>query len=155
MSKNNIASEEYPRRPRRREEEPPIQPPLTPMIDVTFQLLLYFLLTADFRDKEGQIPGTLPNLAGAQSATKPKKIEIVLAPIGEFYEKCSYEVDKRAPVTTPSELQAILGELKGSMGEDTAVVIRSAGMVRWKFIVETFNSAVVHHFTKIGFGSSD
>ena len=36
-----------------------IQPPLTPMIDVTFQLLLYFLLTTEFREDEGQIPGSI------------------------------------------------------------------------------------------------
>ena len=37
-----------------------LQPPLTPMIDVTFQLLLFFLLTCEFRPTEGVIPGSLP-----------------------------------------------------------------------------------------------
>ena len=35
---------------------------MTPMIDVTFQLLLFFLLTCEFRESEGMIPGTLPKL---------------------------------------------------------------------------------------------
>jgi len=49
--------------PRKRREKPKVkmQPPMTPMIDVTFQLLLFFLLTCEFRETEGNIPGTLPS----------------------------------------------------------------------------------------------
>jgi len=36
------------------------QTPMTPMIDVTFQLLLFFIMTFEFRQSEGMIPGTLP-----------------------------------------------------------------------------------------------
>ena len=35
------------------------QPPLTPMIDVTFLLLVFFILTSTFRQMEGQLPGAI------------------------------------------------------------------------------------------------
>lgn len=131
-----------------------LQPPLTPMIDVTFQLLLYFLLTTEFRKDEGQIPGTLPNITGKKSAVKPTRITIVIRPTGDVYEGCQYEVDNRPPVDNPQALRSTLQEFKGIKGKDAAVVIKSYGTVRWKFIVEAFNAAVYNRFNKIGFGSA-
>ena len=55
-------------RKKRGRPKPRIQPPLTAMIDVTFQLLLFFILTMQFRQAEGQIPADLPRLEGRQSA---------------------------------------------------------------------------------------
>ena len=52
-----------------------IQPPLTPMIDVTFLLLVFFLLACRFRVAEGQILAKLPDISGPDVApalkTKP------------------------------------------------------------------------------------
>jgi len=47
-------------RAKRQRTRAKMQPPLTPMIDVTFQLLLFFILTMQFRQPEGQIPQELP-----------------------------------------------------------------------------------------------
>jgi len=54
-------------------------PPLTPMIDVTFQLLLFFLLACQFRPQEGSLPGTLP---GGGDGPQPMPIKIALRPTG-------------------------------------------------------------------------
>jgi biopolymer transport protein ExbD len=158
MAKNDQHFEEEEGRPRdlkaKRRGKGSLQPPLTPMIDVTFQLLLYFLLTTTFRKDEGQIPGTLPNITGKQSAVKPTRIEIVLRPTGEVYEGCQYEVDNRPPVDNPKALRDLLNDLKQVKGVEAAIVIRSYSTVRWKFIVEAFNAAVYNKFKKIGFGSA-
>ncbi len=155
MSKDEQMESVAPRREKKQQESSEtLQPPLTPMIDVTFQLLLYFLLTTEFRKDEGQIPGTLPSLSGAKAAVKPTKIEIVLRPRGVYYEKCQYEVDGRPPVDHAEQLRNTLGDFKTIKGENAAVVIRSVGTVRWMYIVEAFNAAVYNRFKKIGFGST-
>jgi biopolymer transport protein ExbD len=123
------------------------------MIDVTFQLLLYFLLTTDFRKDEGQIPGTLPAFGSPPDRIRPNKIEIVVRPAGEFYESCLYQVGNMPMVDNPQALREVLAQQKElRRGENTAVVIRSNSTVRWKYIVEAFNAAVYNKFTKIGFG---
>ncbi len=47
-------------RKKRGRPKPKMQPQMTPMIDVTFQLLLFFLLTMTFQKSEGHIPAELP-----------------------------------------------------------------------------------------------
>lgn len=49
---------------------------LTPMIDVTFLLLIFFLLTLQFRTLEGKIPSLLPKDAG--DGGHPSAVEDVL-----------------------------------------------------------------------------
>ena len=129
-----------------------MQPPLTPMIDVTFQLLIYFLVVTEFRKNEGQIPGSLPALAGAKQAVKPTSINIELRSTDVYHKTCEYVVDNRTAVTDPKALRATLAELKQQKGPDAAIVIRSGTAVRWKYCVEAFNAAVHNRFTKIGFG---
>jgi len=89
-----------PERKKRKREDVKLQPPLTPMIDVTFQLLLYFLLTYSVRKDEGQIPGTLPSTTG-QSAQKPlqhKTIKIKMAATGVFRDQVQYTIDRKSVV---------------------------------------------------------
>ena len=60
---------------------------------------------------------TGPTGSGKTSAVKPTKIEIVIRPLGEFFEKSQYEVDKRPPVDSSASLREILKELKATKGE--------------------------------------
>lgn len=46
------------------------QPPLTPMIDVTFLLLLFFILTFTFRQMEGQLPGAITSRRALNQAVR-------------------------------------------------------------------------------------
>ena len=83
-----------PRRKRGR-GKPKMQPPLTPMIDVTFQLLLFFLLTFQFREREGQIPGSLPNTGQGGQADQVEllvPIRISLRPVNQTATRVIYEV---------------------------------------------------------------
>ena len=126
-----------------------MQPPLTPMIDVTFQLLLFFLLACEFRESEGQIPGTLP---GPPSGGRFEPITVTL--------RCS-AVDTSAyyrlsglteTITGPQQLYERLMERRAALGSrDVPVVIRPSGNVPWEFVVEAFNQAVRAEFTRVGF----
>ena len=135
-----------------------LQPPLTPMIDVTFLLLLYFLLTSTFRENEGQIPGSLPAQRGisARQVTPLKPIRIVLIPTsdahGGYNTSARYEVDNLQPVESPVELYNILlARKKAVRSDEVPVVIHAPPEVRWQFAIEAFNAPVHAKFKNIGF----
>ena len=48
--------------------------PITPMLDMSFQLLAFFIMTFKPADTEGQIALTLPKDEGDKSATSPPSI---------------------------------------------------------------------------------
>lgn len=68
------------RRKRNRPDASPIKGDMTPMIDVTFQLLIFFMLTIEFKQLEGKLAAYLPKDVGVNtSQAEPKeKVEIVL-----------------------------------------------------------------------------
>ncbi len=61
-------------RRRRRKEEAPIKSDMTPMIDVTFQLLIFFMLTIEFKTLEGKLAAYLPKDVGP-NPTKQEPVE--------------------------------------------------------------------------------
>ena len=156
-----------------------MQPPLTPMIDVTFQLLIFFILTAQFRD-EGNIPGSLPK---AGTVTEPDKV--LVKPVYVIVQQQGtgeasrpvYAVSFRnfeEPIPQPSvgdaaeyrdvmaqrlheALQRHYEQIKSqaSKEEDIRLVIRpqadERGHLRWQYVAEAFNQAVRAKFEQIGF----
>ena len=143
-----------------RRERPGVkmQPPLIPMIDVTFLLLLYFLLTTTFRQAEGQIPGSLPRkmdvVAGISVPLQP--ICIVLRPAGEGRHGVIYEMSGlNVGLRSPQELYERLIARQRAIGSSEApVLIQPRPDVRWQHVVEAFNQAVRAKFKKIGFAST-
>ncbi|MBN1554127.1 MAG: biopolymer transporter ExbD [Phycisphaerae bacterium] len=136
--------------------ETKMQPPLTPMIDVTFQLLLYFLLTSTFKPFEGQIPGSLPEKGLSAAAAEPRPpIRIVLRPRGANREYVTYEVDNLTAVERQEELYNMLlaRQQSESVTVETPVQIRPWSNVRWKHVVGAFNAAVRAKYQNIGFSS--
>jgi biopolymer transport protein ExbD len=133
-----------------------VQPPLTPMIDVTFQLLLFFVTACEFRETEGLIPGTLPAkgtiMQIVTDVPPPDPVRIRLRPSVDR-ESANYEVTGVAVViTSPEELYQSLEARKRQL--ETAkvpVVILPGAEVPWRFVIEAFNQAVRAKFEKIGF----
>ena len=142
--------------PRKKRSLPPakMQPPLTPMIDVTFQLLLFFLLTIVFRMEEGMIPGSLPQKGLGESSVDPLKepITVRLLADGEFGKDVIFEVDSRS-FTSGKELYDFFDERIKYLGGSTEspVIIAPQGAVRWQWVVEVFNQAARAKFQEIGF----
>ena len=133
-----------------------MQPPMTPMIDVTFQLLLFFILTFEFRESEGMIPGTLPNKGSiAQSVTDtppPDPIQIRVIPSANK-ETASYEMTGiGVAIATPHDLGELLKQRREQIGStEVPIVIFPSQDVPWGFVVEAFNQAKRANFQKIGF----
>ena len=128
--------------------------PMTAMIDVTFLLLIYFLLTTTFRQKEGQIPGTLPRAGTSGAATMERlqtPIKITLHPTGEANEGVAYEVSGvHERIADPQILKGVLAGRKEA-GGDSPVIINARRDVRWRFVVEVFNQVVANEFKNIAF----
>lgn len=71
-------------RERKRLETPPADLPMTPMIDVVFQLLIYFLVTVQPRDVMAHLDvfRPSPEQQQEQPQTPPKMIRVVVFPDG-------------------------------------------------------------------------
>ena len=128
--------------------------PMTAMIDVTFLLLLYFILTTVFRQAEGQIPGTLPRAGTSGAATMDRlqtPIKITLHPTGEANEGVAYEISGvHERIVDPQILRSVL-KGRRETGGDSPVIINARRDVRWRFVVEVFNQVVANEFKNIAF----
>ncbi len=144
-----------PPRKKRPNERKAMQPPLTPMIDVTFQLLLFFLLTFTFRAAEGLIPGSLPQ-AGKGGEANPDMIYIRVRPHADDETGVVYEIKgENRQIYQASKLYAILAQRKKlAKSADPPVVIEPRGDVLWEHVVNAFNQTVRADYKKIGFASA-
>jgi len=141
-------------RAKRGRDKPKIRVPMTAMIDVTFLLLIYFILTINFRQLEGQIPGTLPKAGTSGAATMEKlltPIKITLHPTGEANEGVAYEISGvHERIADPQILRSVL-EGRRQAGGDSPVIINARRDVRWRYVVEVFNQVVANEFQNIAF----
>ena len=129
-----------------------MQPPLTPMIDVTFQLLIYFILTTTFRVAEGQIPGNLPTNVGQQQATslESEPVTLRLIPRGPALNQVEFSLENENPTSKPDELRKMLASRLAGVGEKGQLRIISRTTVAWQHVVEAYNQAVKAGWKSIG-----
>ncbi len=147
--------------PSKKGRKPRPQPsvPMTPMIDVTFQLILFFILTFEFRETEGAIPGTLPNKGSlAQAVTDvppPDPIEIKVIPSENRASARYVLTGVGVEIQSVRELGQLLQQRRDAINStDVPVVIFPSPDVPWGFVVEAFNQAKKAKFNKIGFAQS-
>jgi len=143
--------------PRKKPKPLPVRytPNVTPLIDVMFLLLLFFLLTTVFRVDEGTIPGTLPKIPGSGAAEVDRDLglNVYVRPLGEAGVSASYEVGNGGEVIMdPQQLYARLASpmpLLDARRSQVPVTIRARSDVRWQFVLEAFNQATRAKFQKI------
>jgi len=134
----------------RRGRAPKASKPMTAMIDVTFLLLLFFLLTLTFRQAEGVLPGTLPG--GGHEGPGVAIVIDVVTPQGTFNGDAGVFFIENDRFDNPELLcrelerrQAVV-QLAGQ-----SVVIKPAPGVRWQHVVDAFNQGTRAKYKKIGF----
>lgn len=144
-----------PPRKKRKESNPAsMQPPLTPMIDVTFQLLLFFVLTLTFREAEGLIPGTLP---GPDAETPPSVIQpvhVIVKPVSLIGFEFEIKGEHFAIKSGEELYLKLAGKMKACGSEDMPLIIEPHGNVLWEHVVNVFNQAVRAKIKNIGFAQS-
>jgi len=132
---------------------------LTPMIDIVFLLLCYFLMMSQFRTPEGVLPARLP----AMQARVP--VEIPRTPIRVRFQKvagspgrCMVTIDQFAD--TSMEISELAGRLRHirqqvpGFDADTPIHLLAADDVAWDHVVNAYNAALAAEYVKIYFAGS-
>ncbi len=104
---------------------------LTPLIDVVFMLLIFFLVTARFEQQEREIPVVLPSASEAQPITvEANEITITINLHGQFF------VDGK--LLTAPEVSHVL-EKAAADNPNRSVVIRADERVQLRPVVVIMN----------------
>ncbi len=106
-------------------------PNLTPLIDIVFLLLIFFMLTSHFvRDEVINID--LPEADSGEALDEPQQVEVVINEAGEF------SIDKQ--IISLNKLQSVL-EDKLNNQEEKIVRIRGDENVDLGIAIEAFDAA--------------
>jgi biopolymer transport protein TolR len=131
---------------RKKNPEPDTEIDITPMIDVTFQLLIFFMVTSTM---QGNPPAEIPKSMSGGSIETAKVITVVIkAPISATVDPV-IELEKK-PITL-EELRARIGDAAGASTQGIDVMIMADRTVPNRFTgeVETVISeieGVTYHF---------
>ena len=91
---------------------------LTPLIDVVFLLLIFFLVTSEFEEEERRLDIVLPTATSAVPMTsKPREVVVDIDNEGELYLS--------GKVTDLSELQSYLEAAVSNNPTNQTVIIRA------------------------------
>jgi len=132
---------------------------MTPMIDVVFQLLIYFIITCEFVPGEGILAATMP--AGTGSAAEVPKLESPIKILVSSRGETGYRLDVDKSSTAPStfgDLKKLLDGMQekngGPFSDENPIVIQPSGEVRWQHVVNAFNAALGARYKNIAFGQA-
>ncbi len=134
-----------------------LQPPLTPLIDVTFLLLLFFILTMQFTPPEGRVGAALPSAPG-ENAQQAAAINVPLEPLRVFLRTSSdkevdIEVERYSgAIASFSALREVMQSLHDSFGSsDVPIIIQPSAGVSWQNALDAFRQAQLAGFKQIAF----
>ena len=113
---------------------------LTPLIDIVFQLLIFFLLTATFQNNPS-FKVKLPKASNRDTTTEPKAVVVTISDDGNM------EVDGKT--VDPAELQKRLCKAAAEDGA-TGVNIRSDEAAATKYLVGVMDVAKQCGLEKLG-----
>jgi len=131
---------------------------LAPMIDVTFLLLIFFLVTTTFERAEGILASKLPEATGAPAVPLPlSPIVVRLTQTGPGGDDYAIDIDNVQSAPRDFEqLADFLRQLQQEPGFDdqTPMIIMADPKVRWDHVVNAWNAAVRRGYKNIAFGGS-
>lgn len=124
----------------------PITVNLAPMIDVSFLLLIFFLVTTTFDRAEGILSSELPRDTGAPSVALPiSPIVVRVTQIGVGHDDYRIRIDHfDAEPADATELAGHLRQIQQQPGfdEQTPVLIVPDSAVRWDHVMGCWNAAL-------------
>lgn len=126
---------------------------MTPMIDVTFQLLIYFLCTQSFQAGEGVLPTNLPPLGAASAAPKEtvRDLEMVKIELAQQGDSLRVRLAGRA-VDGLAELSPRLRELAGQAA-DLPVILDIQPEVEVGHVIAVYDTCLAVGFEHINFAA--
>jgi biopolymer transport protein ExbD len=111
---------------------------LTPLIDVVFLLLIFFLVATRFAEEERELDVMLPEASEAQPLTsKPREMFINIDEEGRYFVT--------GKILTLAELDRVLKTAWVNNPSRQSVVIRADKRCRWEFVVAAMNACNKAH----------
>ena len=105
---------------------------LTPLIDVVFLLLIFFLVATKFAEDEREMNVRLPEASEAMPLTsKPRELFVNIGADGRYFVS--------AKTVTLDELQPVLKTAHVNNPGRASVIIRADQRCRWKYVVAVMN----------------
>jgi len=136
---------------------------ITPMIDVVFLLLIYFVLTVNFKAREGSFSVDAPRRldGGGERRADPfelprRPIVVVVRSFGDGAEEYSIASDDPGlgPIPGVEDLYVRLGEAReGRLGADQVFVVRASGAARWEHALAVFGAIRRAGFGRVRFAN--
>lgn len=137
---------------------------LTSMLDVCFQLLIFFVLTANFAIDEGVLPANLPQGNPPEPVDvepPPDPLKIVLHAAGANKNGVTIFVD-RSETISDGNFDRLFQRLKGwrydpatntggQYESDNPIIIKAMKDVQWAHVVSTFNAATRARYENVSF----
>jgi biopolymer transport protein ExbD len=106
---------------------------LTPMIDVVFLLLIFFLVATRFAEQDRELDVKLPTASEARPMIiKPKEIELSIDEAGHYYLGTGREL-------TLAEVEAALANAAANNPLSQSVLIRAHQACRWNDVARAVN----------------
>ncbi len=128
---------------------------MAPMIDMTFLLFSFVIVTSTFERPEGVLASQLPEQSSGPTVALPfSPIVIRLTQTGDGENDFAIAIDRvTQTIAGLDELPPILRQLRGQPGfdETTPVVIVAEDEVRWDHVVACWNAALLAGCENIAF----
>ncbi|NLX14616.1 MAG: hypothetical protein GXY44_13320 [Phycisphaerales bacterium] len=142
---------------RRRRGLPHIALNLTPMIDMVFLLLFFFLAVSRFGPQEGMLPTQLPIRTAAAADIPQTPIRVRFVADSADPDQCLVSVDRfnEEPLAILT-LAENLGKIKQIPGfvARTPVHLMAGEDILWDHVVNAYNAALAAGYEKIYFADS-
>ena len=142
---------------REKPKKPPnMSLPMTPMIDCTFNLLIFFQLTPTFSATEGYLTTNLPTTSGpvpGKAQIKVDRIKVELMDEGDRGEAVSiiFAESENLGSNFDALRQALEAKRNSGIAPNTPVLISPTMRCRHKWVVKAFDQCVLARFTEIHF----
>jgi biopolymer transport protein ExbD len=127
---------------------------LTSMLDVTFQPLIFFILTANFAVDEGVLAADLPQGVSEQPPIETVQDDILIRVFYEGFRAGLISVrGADRPINSFQDLTVQMEAWRrdGLFPADNKVIIQPHPDARWEHVVAAFNGVVRAKFTNVQF----
>lgn len=129
--------------------------PLTPMIDVVFLLLIFFVWTASFQILEYELPSYIVSNQASAGKTQPDPadpdFDAVVIRIGWERGRPQWSLNKR-PLTSFALIQERLSKL-ASVKQELSVIIDPAAEVPLSHVIDAYDAGRSVGFSDIRFAT--
>lgn len=109
---------------------------MTPMIDVVFLLIIFFLVSSHLARQENRLPLDLP-VASTYGPTDPERAPLTIS----IDRDAKFRV--AGDVVDVASLRSILVDLRNQMGPEAAIRIRTDGAVQYRYVEPVLREAAL------------